>query len=80
MTNIEDRIKESPERKQKEARNIAIVCGFASLGWYGNSVFQSFTEEGNGKAAIAYALVGTLCAIAAATNYKTYRNHKKSEQ
>ena len=74
-TTIDDLVK-----NQKSARNNAMISGFSSLVWYGNSAFQYFSEEGNGKAAaIAYVLVWTLCAINAAVNYKTYRDYKEQQ-
>ncbi|MDP3698581.1 MAG: hypothetical protein Q8R47_03260 [Nanoarchaeota archaeon] len=74
MTNIEDRLKESPERKQKETRNIAIVCGFAGLVWYGTALYQSVADDGDWRIAIAYTLVGTLCALPAYSNYRKSKN------
>ena len=76
---IEDKVKESKEVISKLAKNTAMIGGVASLIWYGNSAFQSLTEKGNFQLAIVDALVGTLCAINAAVNYKTYRDYKEQQ-
>ncbi|HLD40474.1 MAG TPA: hypothetical protein VJB13_05030 [Candidatus Nanoarchaeia archaeon] len=73
---IEDKVKELEEKTQKRVRNNAIIWGFGSLALYGNSAIH-LNVEGNGKAAIAYALVGTLFAINAVVHYKTYKNYKE---
>jgi len=65
--------------EQKRARNHSIIWGVGSLAWFGNAAYQAFSEEGNGNAAIAYVVCGTLYAVNTVLNYRRYRTSREQQ-
>ena len=76
--NIEDRIKESSEGKQKESKSTAIIWGAGSLVGYGNAVYQAVADDCNWKKAAFGIIMGTALALPAVCYYKGSKESKSS--